>query len=475
MKKILLMLLVLGTTCTARAQDITFKESNTFNQETIPSRDTVNTAEKKLLSEIKAALQHEGNTQIGTFKIGTHAIIFPHNVSVRQFQDLVYLKDSIDNKNKELLKDSSHQRVESGKITYRHIITPPKTLWNLFGLFRCKNDTVKETTDSAIVRVGYIDSIRVVIAEGLIEHLMVYMQNGSRYYNTKAPIQLLNLESRFGDHLYNSMDGSYILLKDAISFDPERRFNYFPNDDEIVFRQDSVNHNNTPLYAKDGVHSFVNLQVYSDLLALLGDQANGLVQVEADSRFYIHRRNIRNRFMYILYAVEPYFQFNKLDSKFDTVVIDPQAALNRMELFRRATFSTGVTIPVFRYDWRPANSLIIKAGYMYSSSRIFINEVKTNATFHTQFVEAQYKSKRLNNFGIDFSGRFMFQNLNKNEEFTESGYRTLLSLGSSVYFYPSSKNEKSKIFVRFINYLSLKDRRQDFFQLQAGISQPLDF
>src|SRR5690554_496625 len=81
--------------------------------------------------------------------------------------------------------------------------------------------------------VRKIDSVIIKISEGLIEYMKVRMEDGSYFINTKAPIQILTMEKRFDDLLFNPQTNDFIILKDAIIFDANQRFNYLPGDDLI--------------------------------------------------------------------------------------------------------------------------------------------------------------------------------------------------------------------------------------------------
>src|SRR5690606_35335487 len=127
-----------------------------------------------------------------------------------------------------------------------------------------------------------------------------------------------------------------------------------------------------------------NLQVYSDLLGVFGDEPNGLIQFEANTKVYLHRVNYKNTYAFMPFdAIEPFFHFNRIESKFDTIALSSAQEINRLELFRRYTYAVGLDVNLFRGDWRPSNSFELKAGYMYSSSNLVIDDEKLNAALHT--------------------------------------------------------------------------------------------
>ncbi|MGJ1197530.1 hypothetical protein ACR777_15515 [Sphingobacterium spiritivorum] len=329
------------------------------------------------------------------------------------------------------------------------------------------------------VNIFKIDSAQIYISEGVIEHIKVYTNNKKIYYNKYAPIQLLTIEKRFDDKLYDSSTGDYIYLKDAVDFDAYRRFNYFPDEQSILLSNvpdaTGKKENAKKLNADNNINALVTLQVYSDFLALFGDQPNGLVQLEASSKFYLHRGNWANSFAYKpLDAIEPFFHFNRIDSKFDTIRLSDIGQVNRLELFRRSTYSVGLSTNLLRWDWRPSNSLELKVGYMLNSGNLVVDSLKTSYTLHSPFTDLALKSKKLNNFGIDLRVRYMLQKLNPNELIKNDKWEQLLSYRASLFYFPNKKQD-NKFFLRFINYLNLSNRDQDFSQLQFGYQTSLKF
>lgn len=326
--------------------------------------------------------------------------------------------------------------------------------------------------------IGYIDSVAVAINEGVIEHIRVYTKGGNTFSNTKSPIPLITIEKRFNDKLYNSRDNSFIFLKDAVYFEANRRFNYFPENQELklknIFNADStITTDSKKLVAENGINSLVNLQVYSDMLAVFGNEANGLIQFEANSKFYLHRGTYRNKYIYKPFdAIEPFFHFSRIDSKFDTISLATGQQVNRMELFRRYTYAVGLDVNLLRADFRPHNSFEWKLGYMYSSSNLNVDGNELSAALHTPYTELALKSKKLNNFTLDLRARYLLQKMNPNEYIDNDEWNQLFSFRAGISYFPNKK-KSDKIFLRFVNYLNLSDRKEDFSLLQLGFSKTI--
>ncbi|RNL78221.1 hypothetical protein ED312_19350 [Sinomicrobium pectinilyticum] len=426
--------------------------------------DELNDTLKKLKELIDES--NSGSTEIGTFRIQPYAIVFPGHFPVSKPYQVALLRRRIDSVNKTLeLRGKAASRVN---FTLKKAVKDRKS-----------GDEVLSEGTTVELHIAYIDSVKVAISEGVIEHLKVYTSDGNSFYNTKSPIPILTIEKRFDDRLFNPQNGNFILLKDALYFEADRRFNYFPDAQELTIkntRTDSgIKTGSQKLYAENGLNALVNLQVYSDLLGVFGDEPNGLIQFEANTKLYLHRANYKNTYTFMPFdAIEPFFHFNRIESKFDTIALSSAQEINRLELFRRYTYAVGLDVNLFRGDWRPSNSFELKAGYMYSSSNLVIDDEKLNAALHTPYLEAVLKSRKLNNFGIDLRVRHAWQKLNPNTYIENDEWNDLLSFRAGVSYFPDKK-KTDKIFLRFINYLNLSDRKQDFALLQLGFSKAISF
>lgn len=132
------------------------------------------------------------------------------------------------------------------------------------------------------------------------------------------------------------------------------------------------------------------------------------------------------------------------------------------------------TYNLFRSDFRPHNTFEIKIGYMYSSSNLNIQGEKISATLHTPYGELALKSKKLNNFALDLRARFLFQKMNRNDYIENDEWNNLWSFRAGISYF-TNKKKSDKIFLRFVNYLNLSDRTEDFSLLQLGFSKTISF
>lgn len=356
---------------------------------------------------------------------------------------------------------------------YLKFIEKEKTDNKRFKTLNIKVDGDADKTNY-ITSVVKIDRVKFDIQEGMLEFIKVYLNDGTTYSNKKSPVALVHFEKRGNDKLYNADDNKFVLLKNVVTFDVNKRFGYLP--DNKVFSLENQN-DTIPgrqiLSKNSDISSLVNFTAYSDLLGLLGDEPNALVNFEASAKFYLHRLNIRNSYVYIFPTFQPHFHYNRVDSKFDSIVVENNN-INPTEIFRRHNFAVGFDLTAFRWDWKPANSLEFKAGYLYTSSKLYIEEQKTNAINHIKYIEANLKSKVIDNFGIDLNVKQMWQKLNDNP-FFESSKEEMTALRGGIYYASPQAKGDDKIFLRFTNYLVWGDRKKDFSHIQVGFTKSLNF
>jgi hypothetical protein len=335
---------------------------------------------------------------------------------------------------------------------------------------------LRRKEDALMTKQVNIDSVKIDLQEGMLEHIKVYLANGEIYSNKRAPIGIIDTDSRSFDKLYNNSGTSYILFQDVVEVDSKKRFGFLPGEDTFTLDNTSSEASKFRNLKKDGgINSLINFVVYSDLLGLLGDQPNALVHFEANAKFYFHRKNVFDRFMYIFPSFQPHFNYNKLDSKFDSITVVSNK-INPTEVFRRHNYAVGIDVTVFKYCFRPANTIELNAGYQYLSTRIFfddgVSENEIRAVSHIRTMEGVLKSKILDNFGIELGAKYINQQLNKSD-FYERMNNDLYGFKGSIYYYPPNGNGSDKIFIRFSNFMAIDSRQNDFSQLQVGFSKSL--
>ena len=414
--------------------------------------DPENEKNKELVDLVKKVINDndKSKTSIGEMILKANTIVYDKELAEKISSDI-----KVSDKKLRLLYLKLLKKTDSTKIDYNKI-----------------SINLNEKSETYLVPIVKIDSVKFDIQEGMLEFIKVYLNDGTTYTNKKSPIALLYLDKRVEDRLYNADGDQFVLLKNVVTFEPNKRFGFLPNDDTFSMVNNGSKPDTRILKKNDNINSLVSFTAYSDLLGLTGDEANALVNFEGKGKFFLNRHNLPNKFMYLFSSFQPYLHYNKVDSKFETIEVQGDN-LNPIEIFRRHNFAVGCDLSVFKWDWRPANSLELKAGYMFTSSRIIINTESTTANNHIRYFEINLKSKIIENFGIDFNCKYMWQKLNDNE-FFDSIHGKMLPLRGGIYYASPKAKGDDKVFIRFTNYLILDDRKKDFFQIQIGFTKSLN-
>lgn len=462
-------------------------DQNSEPQNTSITIDTFRDFAKKVLKE-----NEDNKTKIGVVQLQKEALVF----STELWN--LYKKNTDVKKN--IGKTSFFNRwigIETRRTNFDKILMEYRNAdfdkEKRINTYHFNNSVKKEIKDSMEIKMNRrdvfqaifvdIESVKLDINEGMIEYIKVFLKDGSIFYNKSAPISIVHLEDRGNDRLYNNDGDQFIYLKNVIAFDYDKRFGFLPDDGEFSITEKEkikILHKNT------NVNNLINFTAYTDLMGLLGNEPNSLISFEANAKFYLHRKNIRNSFVYILPSIQPHFYYNKLDSKFDKIDITDITKINSSEIFRRNNYSVSLDLCVLRYDWKPSNSIELKAGYIYTSSKVSFDSARlTQLINHIKFGGINLKSKLINNFGIETFVRYMWQRMNDNDDLIKlvdddgnslyKKYSNMMAFRGGVYYAPPKGDGKDKIFLRFTNYIVFGDRKSDFSQIQVGFTKALDF
>lgn len=217
-----------------------------------------------------------------------------------------------------------------------------------------------------------------------------------------------------------------------------------------------------------GINQVIDLRIFTDMFAALGDEANGLAQIEGTSRVFINNKNWFNRsttpFRYGYFGI----QASKLDSKFQLTAVD--SAFSRLKAIQRSIVSAEVGLNLMGV-WLQSKSrswASLNGGAGLNLVRLNNETDTTLVTSQFLFLETLIEFKELNNFGIDFNGRVFWQKFSAINDVPTS-LQPLLRLGVTAYWNPL-KNPSSRIFARVNYFQDLKDNNDPFVQVQLGYS-----
>jgi hypothetical protein len=217
-----------------------------------------------------------------------------------------------------------------------------------------------------------------------------------------------------------------------------------------------------------GINQVVDIRIYTDMFAALGDEPNGLAQIEGSSRVFINNKNWFNRsttpFRYGYFLV----QASKLDSKFQYTMVD--SSFTRLKAIQRNTVSAEIGFNLMGL-WLQTKS---RSWFSFNGGAglhlVRLKNVQDTTWVSSQFlfIETLFEFKELNNFGIDFSGRVLWQ---KFSGLTDqlSMMQPIVRIGATAYWNPLN-NPSSRIFFRTNYFHELRENSNPFVQIQIGYS-----
>lgn len=308
-----------------------------------------------------------------------------------------------------------------------------------------------------------IETVIFDIKDGLILDMQVVCKQGKIFSNYHAPIPLTRYDRCNWLSYHDGKD--YVYIKTCDFSKIVRRGVSVPDDEIVVLVMNGKTSHTLKRAA--GVNQMVDLRIYSDMLATLGEEPNGIAQIEGSTRVFINNRNWFRSFTPFRYGFFS-VQASKLDSRFQTLNID--STFSRIDIIQRSFVSADIGANVFGFwlqrksrSWASVNS-----GAGIHLTRTANENDTTSLTSQYFFMEALFEFKELRNFGIDFGSRMYWQTVPGLE--TESGNtQALLRLGATAYWNPIG-NPESRIFARVNYYQNLDKGEQPFVQFQVGYS-----
>ncbi|MBX2894833.1 MAG: hypothetical protein KF763_05305 [Cyclobacteriaceae bacterium] len=329
----------------------------------------------------------------------------------------------------------------------------------------------QEATDTIQIREIVFD-----IRDGLILDIQVIDNDNRVFTNYWAPIAI----TRFNNTC--SWLTSRYLVPDPKSkihqVKPEYRYVHTCDFLNIVRKGVAVPDNVTFTFYKQGdkkiltrgagINQVVDLRIFTDMFAALGSEPNGLAQIEGSSRIFINNKNWFKRsttpFRYGYFLL----QASKLDSKFQFTELD--SSFTRLKAIQRNTVSAEIGLNLIG-SWLQTKSrswASLNGGAGLHLVRLKNMQDTTLVSSQFLFLETLFEFKELNNFGLDFNGRVLWQ---KFSGLTDelSMLQPILRLGVTAYWNPVN-NHSSRIFFRTNYFQEMNGGNNPFVQIQIGYS-----
>lgn len=313
-----------------------------------------------------------------------------------------------------------------------------------------------------------VDKVTMLIQDGYIVDIQIFSGNDI-FTNTQA---LISIDAnRFSDEkkdfLYNKRNfKESIIMQDAVFYDPIKSF--FPEDGVITLYD---KHTRDTVQKNVGVNTVLDVRLYTDALASLGKEPNGIFQTDVRLKQFLHRRHVANSGRRYFGYFKINFTASKLDSKFSYV--DSSDNLPRTQLYQKSKLSGELALNV-RSSWltkKTLNNYYLDVGAGYYTTMLARSKDTISIHVTSIFTELGINLKNSSNIGVDFAARLSFQYSPQTDFNDQHKVSKFLRLGTEIYWNPFDE-PANRVFGR-INYMmgvSSKEKKNNFSQVQIGYS-----
>lgn len=283
----------------------------------------------------------------------------------------------------------------------------------------------------------------------------------------------------------------YIKFGEVIWYDPNLARNYPPGDNESIVLTPEAEKRTKILTTRTSLRSYINLNIYSDFLALTkAEKGNGLVQTEASAHIFLNTKNIIDKYSYFLNYLEPYMKFSRFDTGYNTVNADTldngQININRSLLNQRSFLNLGIKLNLFRWVTKFNNDLEINTFSQFdwanargkaltrvnASDAIEYESLRVNML--SLGAEIKYRTILYRNFGLTSGWKTSFQELWNRPEYENKKWSWYHSPEFELFYFPIAKSD-DKIFIRFKTLITTFHSERNFVQLQVGYKGQFNF
>lgn len=328
---------------------------------------------------------------------------------------------------------------------------------------------------------GKIASVEIVLYNGAIRKngLKVLLEDGRVFRNKYSPVTLYRLDKMKGEDLYvddkrEGKSGLSIELGDVINYVYHGKFSY-PSDQVIYL---SPEKQVDSLYVQSTIGELLDVNIFSDLLALVGRKANGIIQTQVTGTFLTNtNRFIKNSDLILNNFVKAYFKLSKYDSKFGQLDSSNNqrdkvdSVVNRLYLNQIAYLQAGAKANVFRVGLGNNQQFLLNIGAEISLTNAD-SIYNKDLVCISYYPELEYTVSRLDNFGLEASIKYLYQHAAKNSPFKNKERICIFNPQVTIYYYPFS-NPNNKIYVRYAHYAQIGDGKYNYPQFQFGFKTNL--
>ncbi|MVO09462.1 hypothetical protein GOQ30_09865 [Flavobacterium sp. TP390] len=332
-------------------------------------------------------------------------------------------------------------------------------------VFKLNNATLH--SENGTDTVVDINSIYISLKDGYINDLTVYYNN-QIYTNKNAPIPVTHSRFTKITDKISALNGTDFFVFQEI-IEPKRLNQFVPDDVDYSTETDL---SELELKKGVGINNIFDIRLYSDALALFGNEENGLVQTDLRYKNILHRRTLINSVFYL-----QYFKVNINASKFDSkdkyIEFDN---FNNSDILRKSYLNAEVAVNLLNswIEFKSQSRAYLDTGFGVGATKLRTATDTLNVNNTNFFIEGGLNLKSSSNIGLDVYGRMtrLFSpGTQTYAEYLNGQYFNFLKFGLDFYWHPFD-DKANRLFAR-VNYITPTqdiDKTNDFFQFQIGYS-----
>jgi len=315
-----------------------------------------------------------------------------------------------------------------------------------------------------------IKEILVKIENGAIYDIRVETDSGLIFVNRKDLPPLLNWEKRLKKYKLNLGSVSYqyadksafIYIEDFLDYKSLKRFKMDDLLEPVTLtKKDSI----VPVFSGKKLEHLINFRIYTDLLALVNENPNGLVQFEGDANFYINL--IPCRRFYIFNYLKPFLNLSKYDTQIKNVQISDSSysPKTHIDFLQKSNVYSGAILNFISYVSKDGNTnfdLNLGGSYFLAPYQIDTIVQENSLQGIGYFATAKIITKRISNFIFDYGFTVMATKPYKIDDINYHNWYWTKMVTGEIRYIVDSKNE---IFLR-ARYVG--DGKNAFNQIQVG-------
>ena len=327
------------------------------------------------------------------------------------------------------------------------------------------------------------DSIELKIRRGSVNDIRVFgKMNGEKVVfgreNRSIDIFKVNDESqkslskiknkRYLKLLYPKQDTPhYLKLSEILGYDYVMGKKFFPKDTVIPMiklNSKSIGEK-IPLYKDVHLNSYLEGRLYTDVIGLNGEEANGVAQAEIKAHFNL---NTQSNFAF----VEPSLHYSKFTKDNDFVVLDSVQS-NALTNFHRQSFlSVGLKLNIIKREFGDRYDLeLLNIGSQYSWTRLkditSTTDITNTVHLFNSFFEIKGKMNEFHNFGISLGNKFLYELPVQDQNLDLNPFSWYIIPELEIFYYPV-ENKNNTVYLRFTYTSNTRNHDFDYPSLQFG-------